>query len=965
MADPKNISAGSQPPPSLQVTYKNPKRTSPENSITLRHHRMAREASKRPSPPGNDADAPPHKSPRRHSSNESHQTGTSDPTRWFDQSNKHPAAAFDSSMDVDPPFFQRESDESNEEGTKYPVPSQSPAYRFVQNRNLANSIRPGLTHHSSSADDYRSVIDDLTIENRRLRDELKRYKQMGPDSLRREKLFEVKVHGLPSRRKRELEAALRDFTTSLDGSSAGDSSHRKVQKAKGKGLNSSKHASSSSGSNSRPGALHADSAYASMSTGQSSTGQSLPGRLGRQSSDQTIEKYLHDVPEGLWPRSSIVTEKEKKKLVVRRLEQIFTGKGLGNPQQPLPVPTVPPVITEGVEMPAAEDKSLTAPGASREAQILPRGGEKEGRSRSRGNGSASNSNEDQMDSRDNGSCHGGSHDVSPPGESTPEQRATMPRDLDPDRPQNPSENMDYIRHLGLAAPQKKQYSAKDVAPDAEGWVYLNLLCNLAQLHIFNVTPDFIRSAVSERSEKFQLSPDGRKIRWRGGEFGTKFSSESSGDNSQRGNSSDDTDVDGSNGQDQRKKQKTQASAGNDVITSEPSKFGPQLSNSSADSFHYKPLFVHQQSSSSDEQPSLVGDDSESSYDRPEQSHLGITSKWNNSGVSGLSQRKRRRDGAIIYYTGAPFCTDLSGDIGESSPNSTDSSLEVFTSPRVDIMGPGFKRTPSGSSIPFKPLSSLVSHHAMMDLDFVPPGLSPDEEEEPEDMQVYFPWSDSTQSARLVNFEASGLGGITPDDHFVVVVETHRPKKPQSDCSASRSQQSSDGSIETKDMADSVAARLAAMSTRSPLLRPELAKQRAAKLGIKYVAGNLRRLPPVPLPPATFFFGSSDSVSDSEESGSGSESSNIAPSSRRPYARSRARRSTVKDGGATASDDDDEDESDDEAGFGETGDSSPDQVDDPPALQRSRPSNTSKITTGSSVATAGGAVSHGYSSAGEA
>lgn len=959
MADPKNISAGSQPPPTPKITYNNPRRTSPENSITLRHHRMAREASKRPSPLDGDADAPPHKSPKRYSSNESQRTGTSDPTRWFDQSNTNTAAAFDSSMDVDPPFFQRESDESNEEGVKYPIPSQSPAYRFVQNRNLANSIRPGLTHQSSSADDYRSVIDDLTIENRRLRDELKRYKQMGPDSLRREKLFEVKVHGLPSRRKRELEAALRDFTTSLDGSSVGDSSRRKVQKVKGKGLNSSKHASSSSGSNSRPGAMQADSAYASMSTGQSSTVPSLPGRLGRQSSDQTVEKYLHDVPEGLWPRSSIVTEKEKTKLVVRRLEQIFTGKGLGTPQQPLSVPIIPPAITEGVEMPAAEEKSLAVSGgASREAQILPRTGEKENHSHSRGNGSASNSNEDQMDSRDNGSGDGGSHGVSPPSETTPEQRATIPRDLDPDRPQNPSDNMDYIRHLGLPAPQKKQYSAKDVAPDAEGWVYLNLLCNLAQLHIFNVTPDFIRRAVSKRSEKFQLSPDGRKMRWRGGDFGTKFSSESSGDNSQRENSGDETD--GSNGQDQRKKLKTHASAGNDVITSEPSKFGPQLSNSSADSFHYKPLFVHQQSSSSDEQPS-VGDDSESSYDRPQHSHLGITANWNNSGVSGLAQRKRRRDGAIIYYTGAPFCTDLSGDFGETSPNSSDLSLEVSTSPRVDIIGPEFKRTPSGSSIPFKPLSSLVSHHAMMDLDFVSPGLTPDEEEEPEDMQARFPWSDSTQSARLVNFEASGLGGITPDDHFVVVVETHRPKKSPNACVASRWQDRADDSIENKDMADSVVARLATMSTRSPL--SQLAKQKASKLGIKYVAGKLRRLPPVPLPPPTFFFGSSDSLSDSEDSGSGSEMGGMAPSSRRPYVRSRARRSTNND--AMASNDDEDEQSDDEAGFGETGDSSPDQVDEPAVLQRGRPSDVSKITTGSLVATAGGAVSHGYSSADEA
>ncbi|KAK6822472.1 hypothetical protein PG987_014017 [Apiospora arundinis] len=928
MADPKNKSAGSQPPPTPKITYNNPRRTSPENSITLRHHRMAREASKRPSPPGDDLGAPPHNSSRRHSSNESQQTGTSDPTRWFDHSNTNPAAAFDSSMDVDPPFFQRESDESNEEGMKYPIPSQSPAYRFVQNRNLANSIRPGLTHQSSSADDYRSVIDDLTIENRRLRDELKRYKQMGPDSLRREKLFEVKVHGLPSRRKRELEAALRDFTTSLDGSSVGNSSRRKAQKVKGKGLNSSKHASSSSGSNSRPGLMQADSAYASMSTGQSSTGPSLPGRLGRQTSNQTVEEYLRDVPEGLWPRSSIVTEKEKKKLVVRRLEQIFTGKGLVTLQQPLSVPSMPPAITEGVEMPAADDRAMTLSGASREAQILPRSGEKESHSHS-------NSNEDS--SRDNGSGDGGSHDVSPPSEPTPEQRATIPRDLDPDRPQIPSENMDYIRHLGLAAPQKQQYSAKDVAPDAEGWVYLNLLCNLAQLHIFNVTPDFIRSAVSERSEKFQLSPDGRKIRWRGGDYGTKFSSESSGDTSQRENMSDDTD--GSNGQNQRKKMKTQASAGNDVITSEPCKFGPQLSNSSADSFHYKPLFVHQQSSSSDEQPSLVGDDSESSYDRPEQSNLGMQARWNNSGVSsGVTQRKRRRDGAIIYYT-------------------------VSTSPRVDIIGPGFKRTPSGSSIPFKPLSSLVSHHAMMDLDFVPPGLSPDEEEDPEDMQVEFPWSDSKQSARLVNFEASGLGGITPDDHFVVVVETHRPKARRS--STANGPQKGDGSIETKEMADLVAARLATMSTRSPLLKPTASRQKASELGIKYVAGQLRRLPPVPLPPPTFFFGSSSSISDSEDSDNGSEMDGMAPSSRRPYVRSRAARKSTIDG-AMASDSDEDEQSDDEAGFGETGDSSPDLVDEPAGVLRGGgPSDLSKMTTGSSVATAGGAVSHGYSSADEA
>jgi hypothetical protein len=355
---------------------------------------MAREASTRRLPPVDDDGAPAHKSPRRYSSNESQQTGISDPTRWFHNSNKNPAAAFNLEMDVDPPFFQRQSDESNEEGMKFPIPSQSPAYRSVQTRNLANSLRSSFTHHSS-ADDYRSVIDDLTIENRRLRDELKRYKQIVPDFLRREKLFEVKVHGLPSRRKRELEAVLRNFTANLDGSRIGGSSCRNA----GKCMDSSKHASSSSGSDSRPGAMQADSAYASMSTGQSSSGgPSPPGRLDRQRSDQTIEQLIHDVPEGLWPRSSVVTEKEKKKLVVRRLQQIYTGKGLANTQQPLSVPTLPTALTEDVVMSAAEDKPLGVSGA-RESQIVPRSGEKEGQpSHLRGNASTSNSNdnEDQM-----------------------------------------------------------------------------------------------------------------------------------------------------------------------------------------------------------------------------------------------------------------------------------------------------------------------------------------------------------------------------------------------------------------------------------------------------------------------------------------------------------------------------------------------------------------------------------------
>ncbi|KAI0127844.1 frequency clock protein [Xylariales sp. AK1849] len=855
MASPRTKPAGTGLPP---VTYINPRRTSPEKSITLKHHRMAREAPRRNAAPKVSIVD----SPRRQSSDESDETGFSNPKRWFDRSNENPSAVFDSSMDVDPPFFQKETDSSNEE-SHHIVPTQSPAYKFVQSRN--QGLRPGFTRHSSSADDFRSVIDDLTVENKRLREELKKYKQIGPNPLRGEKLFEVKVHGLPNRRKRELEAALRDFTTSLNGSSTGASPRRKKEEGRGnKGAESSmsKQASSSSGSHSRP--HQTDSAYASMSFGPGSSGPSLPGRLSRQRSDQSnIELHLCDVPEGLWPRSSgLMTERDKKTLVVRRLEKLFTGKGLGHTRQPsLPLPS--PAIGEEMEMSCMtpdERVALLTMEATREAQILPRS--QRTASNSRENASVSNSNGEQTDFREIGSGSR-SNDTSPPSDALPEQRPTRPRDLDPDRIQVPSENMDYIRHLGLIAPEsRKQYSARDVSPDAEGWVYLNLLGNLAQLHMLNVTPDFIRSAVSEKSKQFQLSPDGRKIRWRGGAENTKFSNDSSGSNSQRGKCSErSTDTDGSNDLDQRKKQRTQVEdSGDYVITSEPSKLVHQVS-SSGGGLHYKPLFAHHQTSSFDEQPSIE-DDSGSSPGL-EESNLGLNSRWNNSGVSGVLQRKRPRDGAIIYYTGAPFCTDLSGDY-EISTDSND--VTALAKPKPAVMrGPGLYRTTSGSSIPFKPLSNYVSHRAMMDLDFAPPELSSSESEVSDDIDVEFPWSDTKQSAHLTNLEASGLGGITPDDHFVVTISTRRPKFSRGDHSNIPGLQTDD-TAESRDTTESMVARLESMTTGSPLPQIFLSKHVQQKIKMEYVTGKVTRLPPVSLPPPTFFFGSSeDTISESEDS----------------------------------------------------------------------------------------------------
>ncbi|KAI0419864.1 frequency clock protein [Xylaria grammica] len=1002
MADPKNTQGGPNLPSTPNVTYINPRRTSPENSITLRHHRLARDASRRHPPPGipnahPSAAKAQTKLPRRNSSEESNETRQSDPRHWFDQSNQNTQSNFDTGvMDVDPPFFQKETDSSNEEAHNV-VPSQTPAYGHMQSRGA--SFRPSFAQ-SSSAGDYRSVIDDLTIENKRLREELRKFKQMGPNSLRNDKLFEVKIHGLPSKKKRELEATLRDFTTKLERSSAGASTSRKKASGKSKEGNSSasKHASSTSGSNSRP----VDSAYASMGTGPSSSSHPVPGqaRADRLRSNQNIEEYLRDIPEGLWPRPTRMTEHEKKKLVVKRLEHLFTGK-MGHPTDRTVSTNPTQPIAEDIEMVDTSARSLPAKEAAREA-IIRTGDSLKKTSHSSATVSASNtrtqsqsqshsnshSNGDQSNSRDNdkdsgsGSGHGSGSgrrsakdgkNPSPPNNMQPsEQRPTRPRDLDPDRRQIPEDNMEYIRHLGIVAPESQpHFSARDVSPDAEGWVYLNLLGNLAQLHILNVTPDFIRSAVSEKSTKFQLSPDGRKIRWRGGDEGTRFTSDS-GSKSQTDRSSDDTD--GSNEQNQRKKQKG-------------SKFnlGVQDSNSSQD-FHYKPLFVHHPTSSTpDEQPSIV-EDTVSSNGQSEDSNPGLHSKWDQSGIlTGSSQRKRRRDGAIIYYSGAPFCTDLSGDYGEVSPDTYDMTSSG-DQPMQDqdpvhlhlVHRPYVSRSASGSSIPTKPLSEPMSSR---------PAVDETESETDDGIEADFPWSDSNQQSPLTNLEASGLGGISPEDHFVVVVSTRRPKKAthygdddddndndgdndenSSDDDASPVAQSrfldraSHDTAGSRGTIDSIASKLASVSTRSPVKTfPSTHKAWAIK--IQYATAKVHRLPPVPLPPPAFYFPSGGSESD--DYGASMDDDNSVSSERSILSKRPMLEGSPDSDNRDLSGNDEEDEhSDGDQGFSYSRSKSSRRISRISGVKRGDDAPIpamSKATTGSSAATAGGAGSGYYSS----
>lgn len=113
----------------------------------------------------------------------------------------------------------------------------------------------GISRFDSENEDLRGVIDDLTVENRRLRQLIRtgnRQRRSTPSTSTQEqdKLFEVRMHGLPSEKRRELEFLLKNFATSV---------HSSVPSLTTATSNAS---SGMNSGNAKPGAPQTDSGYA-------------------------------------------------------------------------------------------------------------------------------------------------------------------------------------------------------------------------------------------------------------------------------------------------------------------------------------------------------------------------------------------------------------------------------------------------------------------------------------------------------------------------------------------------------------------------------------------------------------------------------------------------------------------------------------------------------------------------------
>ncbi|KAI7186141.1 hypothetical protein D0869_07204 [Hortaea werneckii] len=768
--------------------------------------------------------------------NSSHESSNAD--KWFEQSNNDVTHSGVSYTDDEPPFFMRNS--SSDETPPEVLQQRMRQYLNLNNEGASDSLpqRTGLMHLDSvgsSAEEFRGVIDDLTVENKKLKRRLKKYEKLHDAHLKDEKLFEVRVHGLPPEKKRELEETLRKFASSL-----GQKTGAEFPANGYEGLTGLKTASSQ-------GHTNTDSAYASMSaSGQG--GSSAPSGSGGKSAlgkgitptldsrRQNVHSYLHQMPEGLLPRSNpaSMSERAKKKVVVKRLEQIFSGKGAGSTghQQTEQQEEVSQLAARADRSAAEAQGHLARKEGNREASII------------RHDPKQDSPNEREVQRLDGPKV--GEQDFAQKShpQTAIEQRPTRPLDLDPHRAQVPHDNIRYMRHLGFSPPYPSNSPI-----DNHGWVYLNLVVNMAQLHTVNVTMDFVRKALSEYSDRFEISQDGRKVRWKGHKCRARNAS--SADASEEQTSGEITDE-----QSPRKRPKLMSQATTRSKTSQAR--GGATARSGADGsnkFMYTPMFFHKDSTDEDSSEEEVEDDSEESafpqIAGGESSAMTSSGRPLSLGVK-KSKKKSDDDGPIIFYNNARFCTDLSG---ERMPEGNKQPIPYNKVDATPLGRP--QRLQEKPAEKRGPLESAANLPEPMDLSDNP---IPAEEE------LTFPPASPLSSEPIrqpdekpIKLEVTGIGGVCPADNFAIKVKSVHGRVDQA---------------EAPEAGENRSAPLSLPPRFANILHgaDEKRSSRAA-VHKQVVSSNTQVLPPSELPPALSYMPLDDDSFDDNDSDAGSEVSN--------------------------------------------------------------------------------------------
>ncbi|KAK6509262.1 hypothetical protein TWF481_004021 [Arthrobotrys musiformis] len=618
---------------------------------------------------------------------------------------------------------------------------------------------PPTQDSEDESDVYRSVIDDLTIKNKKLKKKLRKMERLHCNELDEEKLFEVRCYGLPPSRKQELQELLQNFAAGMDGNG-------RVYETKRSDAISNANATSSTNPSSSSLLQNTDSAYATETRMTSLDG--APGdatKANAPNAAQAKAKPKRGLGSSLHPDTrpmQFANERARMNMVVKRLEQVFTGSDalqseLGKSQ-----------LQQELAVAAAAENYDTAV-----SEVLADSGDEDDR---REAAMMSHQQDDDLTkekNQDQKSIFDTSH-----------QRPTRPMDLDPNRGQIAADNVEYLEHLSFPSSHKNHRPAS--AGDISGWVYLNLINNMAQIHTLHVSLQFIKKAIRAMSDKLELSPDGNKVRWKGGLTGTKLSSE--GDSSSgMGDSSngESSPGEGSSGLKSKSNLTSEEKPGAKAVSAKDAKTRVSPTSSSMptpsayniDAFRYRPLIFHslstQKSHSSD--PSEQGG-SESSSETDTNNSGGpapILESGSNVGISDIV-KFAPIDGAIIYFGGAPFCTDLSAQVvfregGHAFVRSGDGkNYDRFVEEPV---GPPAPPSIGDDSISLDPRPLSKFDWSSQDIEM---GLTEYSEETlPKFTSIIPPVADQPQTpiTSPYPFEISGIGGVRSEDNFVVSVKT--------------------------------------------------------------------------------------------------------------------------------------------------------------------------------------------------
>jgi Frequency clock protein len=636
------------------------------------------------------------------------------------------------------------------------------------------------TKEDSENDDLRSVIDDLTIENKRLRQLLRERRSQHDPLLDHDKIFEVRTCGLSSEKKRELETILQRFATTISSATSAPSAPSKVPMSRSVPGNNS---STFSEQTNQKLALYppTDSAYASMSiSGLTSAGASnrttAELQRGCGSKSNCVKSYLQDIPDSLLPKHPpVMSEKSKMRLVVKRLEQLFTGTNAapGEHSQPLQQQKVSESAANADRHASQLLEHFLQPEGTREAHILPVGAKV-----SRDQAMVNGSNKQPLGSRSDSEVSSDGKSAS--GNRSPDQRPTRPLDLDIQRAQVAQENIEYIRHLGLATPTRQ----RNPGHDDDGWVYLNLLINMAQLHTVNVTPAFVRKSIASLSTKFELSKDARKVRWRAGSSGADSSEESDScaelttgsspeltpdlmtDKLINDNAVSDNLASTSSSHPQVRRQLGSLPSERNPFTdsAEPSMPPSRVTGRPRpeSAFGYKPMFLKDRAML---QENVLLD--ESNFTPSAQGTDESTGAHPSTRVHGVSHNfaaRSEEDGPIIFYNNPLFYCDMSGN--------KDEQAHTWATTTV----PSARKQVLGSTVRMAWPDDEHQQHILRQFESTTRS-APDDSRLP--LLELAPLSGVINNqSTLLELSASGIGGVVPDDHFILRVQRKRQYAPR-------------------------------------------------------------------------------------------------------------------------------------------------------------------------------------------